>query len=108
MSVLPGQSQRDALVGVVEIENDLLEDVAADDYVDGAAEAILQYVKRKYNLFVGENTAELVKIRLASAWHMDESKAMEVKGRDLGSGLPKTLTIRSEEIREALQEPLSG
>ena len=70
-------------------------------------EAILQYVKRKYNLFIGENTAELVKIRLASAWHMDESKVMEVKGRDLIMGLPRRVLLRSGEVREAIQETLN-
>jgi len=70
-------------------------------------EAILQYVKRKYNLFIGENTAELAKIRLASAWHMDESKVMEVKGRDLIMGLPRRVLLRSGEVREAIQETLN-
>lgn len=70
-------------------------------------EAILQYVRRKYNLFIGENTAELIKIRLASAWRVKEPKAVEVKGRDLIAGLPRRIVLRSEEVREAIQETLN-
>src|SRR6202041_2373521 len=61
-----------------------------------------------YNLMIGERTAEEVKIRIGSAFPLEQEMTMDVKGRDLSSGLPKTLTIRSEEIREALQEPLSS
>ena len=55
---------------------------------------------------IGERTAEEIKIRIGSAFPLEQELTMDVKGRDLGSGLPKTLNIRSEEIREALQEPL--
>src|SRR5664280_1735358 len=71
-------------------------------------ETIVAHVKRAYNLMIGERTAEEVKIRIGSAFPLEQELTMDVKGRDLGSGLPKTLTIRSEEIREALQEPLSS
>ena len=64
-------------------------------------------MKRAYNLMIGERTAEEIKIRIGSAFPLEQELTMEVKGRDLSAGLPKTLTIRSEEIREALQEPLS-
>src|SRR5213595_1386236 len=60
------------------------------------------------NLMIGERTAEEIKIRIGSAFPLEQELTMEVKGRDLSAGLPKTLTIRSEEIREALQEPLSS
>jgi rod shape-determining protein MreB len=70
-------------------------------------ECIVQYMRRVYNLMIGERTAEAVKIEIGSAYPMGEEKTMEVKGRDLVAGLPKTLTITSEEIREALQEPVS-
>ncbi len=73
---------------------------------DTLSEAILQYVKRKYNLFIGEITAEQIKIRLATAWPTEETKAMEVKGRDLVAGLPRRITLRSDEVREAIQETL--
>ncbi|MBP1589724.1 MAG: rod shape-determining protein [Kiritimatiellae bacterium] len=73
---------------------------------DEMDEAIVQYMKRVYNLQIGESTAEQIKIVLGSAYPMGEEQSMEVKGRDLVAGLPKTLTITSEEIREALEEPV--
>ena len=73
---------------------------------DEMDEAIVQYMKRVYNLQIGESTAEQIKIVLGSAYPMEEEQSMEVKGRDLVAGLPKTLTITSEEIREALEEPV--
>ncbi len=75
---------------------------------DKMDEAISQYIKRKYNLLVGERTAELIKIQIGTAYPEDEVKTMEVKGRDLVAGIPKTLEINSEEIREALAEPLNA
>src|SRR5881296_189136 len=71
-------------------------------------ETIVAHMKRAYNLMIGERTAEDIKIRIGSAFPLEQELTMEVKGRDLSAGLPKTLTIRSEEIREALQEPLSS
>jgi len=75
---------------------------------DEMDECIVQYMKRVYNLMIGERTAEEIKIGLGSAYPIEEETTMEVKGRDLVAGLPKTLTITSEEIREALQEPVSS
>src|SRR5256884_7894858 len=57
---------------------------------------------------IGERTAEEIKIRIGSAFPLEQELTMEVKGRDLSAGLPKTLTVRSEEIREALKEPLTS
>jgi rod shape-determining protein MreB len=74
---------------------------------DEMDEAIIQYLKRNYNLMVGERTAEEIKIAVGSAYPMREEMAIEVKGRDLIAGLPKTLRITSEEIREALSESVS-
>jgi len=74
---------------------------------DEMDEAIIQYMKRVYNLMVGERTAEEIKISIGSAYPLEEEKIMDVKGRDLVNGLPKTLTVTSEEIREALAEPVS-
>src|SRR5712672_3609810 len=71
-------------------------------------ETIVAHMKRAYNLMIGERTAEEIKIRIGSAFQLEQELTMEVKGRDLSAGLPKTITIRSEEIREALQEPLSS
>jgi rod shape-determining protein MreB and related proteins len=67
-------------------------------------DAITQYVKRKYNLLIGERTAEQIKIEIGSAYPLDEPLTMEIKGRNLIEGIPKTLVIRDEEIREALAE----
>jgi rod shape-determining protein MreB len=75
---------------------------------DEMDEAIVQYLKRVYNLLIGERTAEEIKISLGSAYPLEEELSMEVKGRDLVAGLPKTLTLTSEEVREALQEPVSA
>jgi len=71
-------------------------------------ETIVAYMKRAYNLMIGERTAEEIKIKIGSAYPLEQELTMEVKGRDLSAGLPKTITIRSEEIREALKEPLSS
>ena len=73
---------------------------------DEMDEAIVGYIKRKYNLLIGENTGEDVKINLGSAYPLEEHKTMEVKGRDLIEGVPKTVIVSDEEIREALYEPL--
>ena len=75
---------------------------------DEMDECIVQYMKRVYNLMIGERTAEEIKISMGSAYPIQEETSMEVKGRDLVAGLPKTLTITSEELREALQEPVSS
>ena len=70
-------------------------------------EAIINYIKRKYNLLIGERTSEAIKIELGNAWPSPETRTMEVKGRDLVEGIPKTLTVNDEEIREALAEIVS-
>jgi rod shape-determining protein MreB len=67
-------------------------------------EAIIQYIKRKYNLLIGERTAEEIKIRIGSAFPLDDELSMEIKGRDLVDGIPKTITVTDEEIRESLVE----
>jgi rod shape-determining protein MreB len=75
---------------------------------DKLDEAIVQYFKRKYNLYIGENTAERVKIEIGSVFPLEEELNMEVKGRDLVTGLPRTITVTSEEIRTALSEPVKS
>ena len=70
-------------------------------------DAVIQYLKRKYNLLIGERTAEQIKIDLGSAFPLKEELRLEIKGRDLVEGVPKTLPIIDEEIREALAEPVS-
>lgn len=69
--------------------------------------SIINFIKRKYNLLIGERTAEKIKIEIGSAYPTDEDTYMEIKGRNLLTGLPENITISSEEIREALSEPLS-
>ena len=75
---------------------------------DKMDEAIINYVKRRYNLLIGERTAELIKISIGTAYPDDEVRSMEVKGRDLVAGVPKTLEIKSEEVREALSETVNA
>src|SRR6187551_3281083 len=74
---------------------------------DKMDEAIVQYIKRKYNLLVGERTAELIKITIGSAYPGNEVQTMEIKGRDLVAGVPKTVVITDEEIRDSLLEPIN-
>lgn len=69
-------------------------------------QAIIAYIKRKYNLLIGERTAEQIKIEIGSAYELEEEKEMEIKGRNLVDGLPKNITVHSEEIRDALAESL--
>jgi len=76
----------------------------AGDEMDNA---IIQHIKREYSMFIGERSAEEIKIKIGSAFLMEEEETMEVKGQDLVAGLPKTMTITSEEIRKALEEPVS-
>lgn len=71
---------------------------------DKMDEAIMAYIKRKYNLMIGERTAERIKMEIGSAYPTDKLEPMEVKGRDLISGIPKAINITEDEIREALQE----
>jgi rod shape-determining protein MreB len=75
---------------------------------DEMDEAIIQYLKRTYNLMVGERTAEEIKIKIGSAYPLKDELEMQVKGRDQVAGLPKILTVRSEEIREAIREPIDS
>ena len=77
-------------------------DVAGDEM----DEAVVLYFRRKYNLLIGENTAEEVKIRIGSVFPLAEETSLEVKGRDQVTGLPKTVSITSEEVRAALAEPM--
>jgi rod shape-determining protein MreB len=70
-------------------------------------DAIMNYLKRKYNLLVGERTAETIKMQLGSAYPLDRPLTMEIKGRNLIEGVPKTLTIDDSEIREALSEGIA-
>ncbi len=78
--------------------------VAGDELDD----AILQFVKKEYSLALGERTAEEVKVRMGSAWPLEEEITAEIRGRDLVSGLPKTIVITTEVVRDAIDEPVTA
>ena len=75
---------------------------------DEMDEAIIEHLKKTYNLMIGERTAEEIKIKIGSAYPIDEEMTMEVRGRDLVAGLPKVITISSEEVREAVSGPINA
>src|ERR1700733_1840821 len=75
---------------------------------DKMDEAIIQHIKRKYNLAIGEQTAERIKMQIGNAYPLEEQLTCEVKGRDLVAGVPKTVIVNSDEIREALAEPTNA
>jgi rod shape-determining protein MreB len=77
--------------------------IAGDDFDD----AIIRYMRKKHNLLIGERTAEDIKIKIGSAYRRPESISMEVRGRNLVTGLPKTIEVSSEETEEALKETTS-
>lgn len=74
---------------------------------DKMDEAISQYIKRKYNVLIGERTSELIKITLGSAYPSDEIQTMEIKGRDMVAGIPKSVELSDEEIRDCLLDPIN-
>ncbi|MBM4386111.1 MAG: rod shape-determining protein [Deltaproteobacteria bacterium] len=74
---------------------------------DKMDDSIIQHLKRKYNLLVGERTAEVIKCTIGNAYPLDQVLTMEVKGKDLIAGIPKTVTVNSDEIREAMSEPIT-
>jgi len=74
---------------------------------DKMDEALVQYVKRKYSLLIGDRTAEVIKMTIGTAYPDENSQSMELKGRDLVTGIPKTLEITAEEVREAFVEPIN-
>ncbi|MFP4145240.1 MAG: rod shape-determining protein [Phycisphaeraceae bacterium] len=98
--------------GTTEVAVMSLADIAQCESVrvagDDMDEAIINHMKKAYNLMIGEQTAERIKIEIGSAASADEERTMEVRGRDMISGLPRKTVITSEEIREALQEPVSA
>jgi len=98
--------------GTTEVAIMSLADIASCESVrvagDDMDEAIIHHMKKNYNLTIGEQTAERIKIDIGSAAQVDENQTMDVRGRDNISGLPRKTTVTSEEIREALQEPISS
>jgi rod shape-determining protein MreB len=75
---------------------------------DKMDEAIVSFIKRKHNLLIGERTAELIKITIGTAFPEEDIKTVDVKGRDMVTGIPKTIEISSVEITEAIQEPINA
>jgi len=75
---------------------------------DELDEAVINYIKREYNLMIGERTAEELKIQIGSAFPVDDEVNAEIRGRDLVTGLPKTIVVMAEEIREAIEEPIAA
>ncbi len=75
---------------------------------DELDEAVLQYIKKEFSLAIGERTAEEIKIQMGSAWPMEQELTADIRGRDLISGLPRTMQVTTEHIREALAEPISA
>ena len=98
--------------GTTEVAIMSLADIAVCESVrvagDDLDEAIISHMKKTYNMMVGEQTAERIKIEIGSAAPVGEETTMEVRGRDMVSGLPRKIVITSEEIREALQEPVTN
>ncbi len=98
--------------GTTEIAIIALDGIVCDTSIrvagDEMDEAIIQYIKKNYSLLIGDSSAELIKVKIGSAFPLEKELSYEVKGRDLVGGIPKTISISSEEIREALSEPVSG
>ena len=99
--------------GTTEIAVIALSGIVSDTSIrvggDEFDEAILQFLRKTYNILIGEPTAELVKMTIGSAYPLDSGEeAMEVKGRDIVSGIPKTVKVGSAEVREAIQEPIAA
>jgi rod shape-determining protein MreB and related proteins len=114
---LPVTSPRGSMVvnvggGTSEIGVIALSGIVADASIRVAGneldEAIMGYIRKSRNLLIGEATAESVKIQVGSAYPMDEEREMDVTGRDLVNGIPKTVRVSSEEIRECIQEPVQA
>jgi rod shape-determining protein MreB len=78
--------------------------VAGDELDD----AVLQYLKKEFSLAIGDRTAEEIKVHMGSAWPLDNELTADIRGRDMISGLPRTVAVTTEQIREALAEPVSA
>ncbi|HUP01265.1 MAG TPA: rod shape-determining protein [Gemmatimonadota bacterium] len=98
--------------GTTEIAVIALSGIVSDTSIrvggDEIDDAILQFLKKSYNILIGEPTAEIVKMTIGSAYPSGEEREMEVKGRDIVSGIPKTVKVNSVEVRESIQEPIAA
>ena len=99
-----GGTSEIAVIALNGIVNDTSIRIAGDEL----DEAIINYLKKNYNLLIGERTAEEIKWKIGSAYPLEKEETMEVKGRDLIAGVPKTMKVSSAQIREAINEPISG
>ncbi len=99
-----GGTSEVAVISLGDIVADCSVRTAGDDF----DEAIVAYIKKKYNLLIGERTAENIKIAIGSAFPYEDEGTMEVRGRNLLDGLPKNITISAEEVREALADPVNA
>ena len=99
-----GGTSEIAVIALNGIINDTSVRIAGDEF----NEAIIMYLKKNYNLLIGELTAEEIKIQIGSAFPLDEELSMEIKGRDLVAGVPKNLTLSSVQVREAISETVDS
>jgi len=99
-----GGTSEIAVIALSGIVNNMSIRIAGDEM----NEAIVLYLKKNYNLLIGELTAEEIKIRIGSAFSLDREESMEIKGRDLIAGVPKTMKLSSVQVREALTEPVDA
>ncbi|HVP37538.1 MAG TPA: rod shape-determining protein [Terriglobales bacterium] len=99
-----GGTSEIAVIALNGIVNNISIRIAGDEM----DEAIVLYLKKNYNLLIGERTAEEIKIKIGSAFPLESEEVMEIKGRDLIAGIPKTIKISSVQIREALSEPVES
>ncbi len=99
-----GGTSEIAVIALNGIINDTSVRIAGDEFND----AIIMYLKKNYNLLIGELTAEEIKIQIGSAFPLDEELSMEIKGRDLVAGVPKNLTLSSVQVREAISETVDS
>jgi rod shape-determining protein MreB len=99
-----GGTSEIAVIALNGIVNNISIRIGGDEMDEG----ITLYLKKNYNLLIGERTAEEIKIKIGSAFPLDEEESMEIKGRDLVAGIPKTMKISSVQVREALSEPVDA
>jgi rod shape-determining protein MreB len=88
--------------------NDIVSNTSIRIAGDELDEVIVQYFKKNYNLLIGERTAEEIKMKIGSAFPLDKEESLEIKGRDLVAGVPKTMKVTSSQVREAISEPLDS
>lgn len=99
-----GGTSEIAVIALNGIVNNTSIRIAGDELDEG----ILSYLKKNFNLLIGERTAEQIKMKIGSAYPLDEEETIEIKGRDLVAGIPRTMTLSSVQVREALTEPIDA